>query len=84
MIAPDAGDEGRAVLYWRPDGRHLNLYERGLISSWNEHYVFVRYTRGMTADATRREDLIWEDEAPVGTQWRDRIAGEYHVKGLKP
>jgi hypothetical protein len=58
-IKPGPGDEGRGVIYC---GRGTGLTERGVISSWNDLYVFVRYTTGSTAAATRREDLIWEHE----------------------
>lgn len=68
MIDPKPGDEGRGVIYWK-DSRALEhgirsvkvlKGERGVVSSWNDKYVFVRYTSGSTAAATRRENLEWE------------------------
>jgi hypothetical protein len=79
MIDPQPGDEGRAVLYWRPGMKQYER-ERGVISSWNDDYVFVRYTMGITAAATRRADLTWEHDAPVGTNWLDRSAEAYVIK----
>jgi hypothetical protein len=55
MIDPQPGDEGRQVIYLRGFRRR----EPGVISSWNEEYVFVRYGIGSTAAATKREDLEW-------------------------
>jgi hypothetical protein len=70
VIDPKPGDEGRIVIYARLDPHRKT--ERGVISSWNEHVVFVRYTIGSTGAATLREDLEWESDAPAGTAWRDR------------
>ena len=55
MIDPKPGDEHKYVTYIAHDGHR----EAGLISSWNEHYVFVRYSTGDTAAATERCDLHW-------------------------
>jgi hypothetical protein len=33
--------------------------EHGVISSWNDNYVFVLYSRGGTASATLAEELRW-------------------------
>lgn len=55
MIDPSPGDEGKSVHYVAHDGHK----ENGQISSWNERYVFVRYSSGNTAAATLREQLFW-------------------------
>lgn len=70
MIDPRPGDEGRGVIYARLDPHRTT--ERGVISSWSEHCVFVRYGLGSTAAATAREDLEWEHDVPAGTNFRDR------------
>ncbi len=52
-------DIGRAVLYTGnryPGG----VKERGVITSFNEHVVFVRYDGKQTSQATSYEDLEWE------------------------
>lgn len=58
MIKPQPGDEGRRVIYARKDPHRTT--ERGIISSWNDKYIFVRYSAGSTAAATSPEDLEWE------------------------
>lgn len=67
MIDPRQGDEGRGVIYTAHDGHT----ERGVISSWSEHYVFVRYGLGSTAAATLRDQLSWE-HAYGGGRERER------------
>ena len=78
MIDPQPGDAGRTVIYtpghvdwhfWNTDNELFGGQERGVISSWNEHAVFVRYGRGSTAAATRREDLSWEE--PKKPAWAE-------------
>lgn len=51
-------DKGRRVIYTPSAGRP----EVGTISSWNDDYVFVRYTAGSTAAATHPTDLTFENE----------------------
>lgn len=60
-------DKGRPVAYTPhhvPDGctGHPSV-EYGNISSWNEHYIFVKYVRNgllqETAQATSPVDLEW-------------------------
>ena len=46
-------DVGRNVIYTAHHGER----EEGVISSWNDHYVFVRYGRGSTAAATDPDQL---------------------------
>ena len=72
MIEPTEADIGRHVIYHDLSGRKI---EEGTISSFNERYVFVRYTTGSTAAATCREDLEWlhrlPSETTVRTEMRD-------------
>ena len=55
MINPTASDVGRRVVYTMPHGE----VKSGIVSSWNDEWVFVRYTTGDTAAATHRKDLNW-------------------------
>ena len=56
MINPTKDDIGRKVIY------HLNpaMFEVGVITSFNDKYVFVRYGADIHSKATRREDLEYE------------------------
>ena len=55
MIEPTERDIGRMVIY-RSDP--FNPPEEGVITSFNDTCVFVRY-RSLTSQATSREDLEW-------------------------
>jgi hypothetical protein len=46
-------DVGRFVIYTAHHGER----EEGVISSWNDTYIFVRYGRGSTAAATDPNQL---------------------------
>ena len=59
MIDPSAQDIGREVVYV---GTLKGTGQPGTITSFNKHYVFVRYGTGDTSAATRREDLEWFDD----------------------
>jgi hypothetical protein len=61
MIDPTPADIGRRVIYRDLSGRKI---EEGTISSFNDHYVFVRYGSGSTAAATSRRDLEWSHRKP--------------------
>jgi hypothetical protein len=58
MIEPTKADVGRKVIYtgnrgWKgPD-------EEGVITSFNDHCVFVQYKVGATSKGTSRSDLEW-------------------------
>ncbi len=54
-IDPTEADVGRNVIYHG----HAGEREAGYITSFNEHYVFVRYDMGCTSQATNREQLAW-------------------------
>ncbi len=49
-------DKGRLVTYHPGHGGT----EAGVISSWNDKFIFVRYTSGSTAAATDPTDLTWQ------------------------
>ncbi len=57
MIEPTEKDIGRVVLY---QGGHPDDKDRGVITSFNERVVFVRYGSKQTSQATSRCDLTWE------------------------
>jgi hypothetical protein len=58
MIEPTDEDIGRAVVYTghRYPGGKL---EEGVITSFNDHSVFVRYGADKGSKATSRADLEW-------------------------
>jgi hypothetical protein len=76
MIKPTVEDVGRMVIY-RDMG--AGKIEEGAITSFNDHYVFVRY-RGITSAATRREDLEWSNRRPGDTAVATTIRGGKVVK----
>lgn len=58
VITPTEDDIGRKVIYtgnrkW--DGPD----EEGVVTSFNDHSIFVRYGSKAHSEGTRREDLIW-------------------------
>lgn len=53
MITVTENDIGRTVVYTPSHGKR----EYGVISSFNELYVFVRYGSQVNAQATSRENL---------------------------
>jgi hypothetical protein len=63
MIDPSENDIGRAVIYtgnrW-PDGKP----EAGVITSFNNTAVFVRYGTDTGSKATSRVDLEWDYPRP--------------------
>jgi hypothetical protein len=58
MIEPTSADIGRAVVYTgnRYPGGKL---EEGVITSFNDYRVFVRYGSDKNSKSTAREDLEW-------------------------
>lgn len=56
MIEPTKGDIGRWVVYLP---NHPTDREVGVISSFNEHLVFVRYTSKPNGEGTHRGNLEW-------------------------
>jgi hypothetical protein len=65
MIEPTEEDIGRAVVYTghRYPGGKL---EEGVITSFNDHRVFVRYGADKGSKSTSREDLEWVRRTPSG------------------
>lgn len=57
MIEPTESDVGRRVVY-RPRFAGA-VSEEGVVTSFNERYVFVRYGTQSTSAATLREELEW-------------------------
>ena len=56
-LDPTTNDIGRLVVY---KARHPNAEpEQGVITSFNEHCVFVRYGADVYSKGTSREDLEW-------------------------
>lgn len=55
MIHPIPDDIGRMEVYTPPYANR----EQGIITSFNDHYVFVRYGNSLQGIATRRQDLEW-------------------------
>lgn len=58
MINPTADDIGRKVVYQDRNGYKI---EEGVITSFNDHCIFVRYGAQSTSAGTRREDLNWSN-----------------------
>jgi hypothetical protein len=56
MIDPNKDDVGKTVIYHRNGTRDV-----GVVESFNEHYVFVRYGTELNCKATLRADLDWLD-----------------------
>ena len=62
MIEPTEADIGRRALYYgSPSYRAQSTRppEEGVITSFNDSYVFLRYGTDGWSKATRREDLEW-------------------------
>lgn len=49
-------DKGRGVIFLH----HHGATERGVLSSWNDHYVFCRFGNGSTAAACDPKQLVFE------------------------
>ncbi len=49
-------DKERGVIFHH----HHGTRERGVLSSWNEHYIFARFTSGSTAAACDPAQLEFE------------------------
>ncbi len=56
MIDPTKDDVGRKVVY---TGNYNGPLEEGVITSFNDHCVFVRYGSQVTSRASSRVDLRW-------------------------
>lgn len=65
MIEPTHADIGRSVVY---QGGHPDDRDEGVITSFNERVVFVRYRAqhpSAPGQATSREDLQWSHASPT-------------------
>ncbi len=65
MIEPVEADLGRKVVYHSAGGE---VTEEGVITSFNDYFVFVRYGNERLSKATRRERLYWA-EVRDGKVW---------------
>lgn len=70
MVDPRPGDAGKRVSYTHAgphSGAGETVYrggkwtgvEHGTITSWNDHYVFVRFREDCCSKACLRESLSW-------------------------
>lgn len=63
MVEPTAADVGRSVVY---RARHPNAKtEDGVITSFNDYCVFVRYRGDAHSKGTKRQDLEWLTSEPT-------------------
>lgn len=60
MINPKEEDIGRTVIYQSRHWAANNSIETGVITSFNEHVVFVKYGSDKQSKATLRWDLNYE------------------------
>jgi hypothetical protein len=58
MIEPDHSDIGRKVIY-RVHGRAK--VKEGVITRFNEKYVFVRFGKEEKSTVATRDELEWKD-----------------------
>mgnify|MGYP006921359918 CR=1 FL=1 len=56
MINPTLEDIGKPVVY----SPVLGGRQEGVITSFNDYCIFVRYGVSVTSQATFREDLFWK------------------------
>ena len=67
-------DKGRKVIYSRKgfegielpfsDVRFGNKFEEGIITSWNDSFMFIRYGKDIHSKATYPSDLIFTTPNP--------------------
>jgi len=62
MIEPGTEKAGRKVVYKPFPGCDPELYEEGVITSWNDHGIFVRYGNDTISKSTYRRDLEYINE----------------------
>jgi hypothetical protein len=73
MIEPTEADIGRKVIYRDLGGR--GKVEEGVITSFNDRLVFVRYGSKFGSEATARDDLVWSYQLPGDTRPKDPSRG---------
>ena len=66
MIEPTEKDIGRAVVYQPGHWSNRDAQEQGIITSFNETMVFVRYGSNPQSKATLRWDLNWLRQKETG------------------
>jgi len=59
MINPTKQDIGRRVTYFVTINFVRIAEDYGVITSFNDYYIFVCYQKRSTSKATLREDLEW-------------------------
>jgi len=62
VIKPTEKDIGRMVVYRQPYMKTTENWEFGIITSFNEHFVHVRYGTETGSKSTKHSDLTWLDE----------------------
>lgn len=62
MIDPKPGDEGRRAWYSPPHSVKSHEDVPGVVTSWNDSYVFHRADGEQQAKACARRSLFWEGE----------------------
>jgi hypothetical protein len=65
VIQPTEADIGRAVAFRPMLGGWPGMPEPGVVASFNESLVFVRYGDNPTPQGTLREYLTWESARPA-------------------
>ena len=68
-------DKGRIVIYkvGRMDQKKI---EKGTITSWNDHYIFVDYYQTGRGTATRPENLTFDKDDQLITDLENEIETE--------
>jgi hypothetical protein len=80
MINPTKADIGRKVIYrsaLSPDYLPARP-EEGVITSFNDKYVFVRYGASLTSQATDPRDLTWISPDPRDPDYTREGIFRYH------
>jgi hypothetical protein len=60
MIEPVERDIGNRRVIYKKEWMTPKDWDYGIITSFNQLYVFVRYGHDTTSKATKREDLFWD------------------------
>jgi hypothetical protein len=71
-IKVTSADIGKKVIY-RQAWMQPENFEHGVITNFNDSYVFVRYGHETQSKSTRYDDLVYEDVKvePKPTYWKD-------------
>lgn len=62
LIEPTEADIGRQVIYRSRFDLRGGWTETGAVVRFNSRFVWVRYGKAVTPQATDREDLHWGEE----------------------